>query len=141
MGKTRLTIYVSEELKSVIETEADELNMGQAEYARKRFRAGRLLFNSSGKLNKETLADWIEDDEAAHLDPTRATDADAEGIEDEVLSLLSVDKHRAMAPSEIRKEIFGPVEAQEEQIEKTLEYLDSQDQISYNKNGEVYRDE
>lgn len=125
-----------------IDEEADELNMSRASYIRKHFHAGRRLFQSSGKLDREMLERLVKNDEAAALreEPT----IDAEGIEEEILPVLPIDKQRAITKDELRKEIFGTVDKQRDRINKALTYLEDRDQITFTADGGdpvVYKNE
>lgn len=135
----RLTITIPESDLELVEDEADQLNMGRIEYVRQNFYAGRRLFQSSAKLDRSLLSELIEGDQSAHISSSLSTDA--EGIEDEIRTKLPVDKTRASNAEEIRKDIFGTIDEQKEQIKQALEYLDERDQISVTVDGEFYIDE
>ncbi len=142
MGK-QICFKLPEDVVDEIDIEANNLGMSRAEYVRKHLHAGRRLFQSSGKLDRKILQQLVEDDEAAALRDDLTTDA--EGIEDEILAILPIDKARAATKYDLRTEIFGTVEDQKERLDNALEYLEERKQISYtvNNNGDpvIYRHE
>ena len=122
-----------------IDEEADQLGMSRSEYIRKHLLAGRRLFRSSGKLDRQLLSQLVEGDESAHLSDDLTTDAD--GLADEIRAALPADKERALTTDEVRKAVFGTTDEQRDQVEQALEYLAERDQIDITVNGEFHIDE
>jgi histidyl-tRNA synthetase len=122
-----------------IDEEADQLGMSRAEYIRTHLHAGRRLFRSSGKLDRQLLSQLVEGDESAHLSDDLTTDAD--GLADEIRAALPADKERALTTDEVRKAVFGTTDEQRDQVEQALEYLAERDQIDITVNGEFHIDE
>jgi len=131
---THINFTLPEDVTDEIDNEADNLGMSRSEYIRKHLHAGRRLFQSSGKLDRKTLQQLVEDDEAAALRDDLTTDA--EGIEDEILAILPTDKARAATTDDLRTEIFGTVEDQKERLDNALGYLEEREQISYTVNSD-----
>jgi hypothetical protein len=113
--------------------------MSRSEYIRKHLHAGRRLFQSSGKLDRQLLSQLVEGDESAHLSDDLTTDAD--GLADEIRAALPADKERALTKEEVHKAVFGTVDEQRKQIDKTLEYLKERDQIDMTVDAECYINE
>lgn len=122
-----------------IDEEADQLGMSRSEYIRKHLYAGRRLFRSSGKLDRQLLSQLVEGDESAHLSDDLTTDAD--GLADEIRAALPADEERALTNEEVRKAVFGTTDEQREQVQQALEYLAERDQIDITVNGEFHIDE
>lgn len=139
MGEERkpVAIQMAESTVDIIDDEADRLNMSRSEYIRQHLHAGRRLFQSSGKLDTQMLADLVEDDEAAHLSDDLTTDAD--GLADDIKAALPTDKDRALTKEQVRKAVFGTDEQQTEKVQETLGYLYERDQIELDPtNGKYY---
>ncbi len=142
MGKM-ISFKMDEKIVDEIDNEANNLGLSRAKYIRNHLHAGRRLFQSSGKLDRQMLQQLVEDDEAAALRDDLTTDA--EGIEDEILAIVPIEKTRAATTDEIRIEIFGTIEDQKNRLNEALDYLEEREQITYtvNNNGNpvIYRNE
>jgi len=142
MGKM-ISFKMDEKIVDEIDNEANNLGLSRAKYIRNHLHAGRRLFQSSGKLDRQMLQQLVEDDEAAALRDDLTTDA--EGIEDEILAIVPIEKTRAATTDEIRIEIFGTIEDQKSRLNEALDYLEEREQITYtvNNNGNpvIYRNE
>jgi Arc/MetJ-type ribon-helix-helix transcriptional regulator len=142
MGKN-VSLHFPEDVVDEIDNEADNLGMSRSEYIRKHLYTGRRLFQSSGKLDRKMLQQFVENDEAAALRDDLTTDA--EGIEDEILAILPTDKTRAATKDELRTEIFGTIEEQGNRLSEALDYLEERDQITYTVDNDeepvIYKDD
>jgi|APHM01.1.fsa_nt_gi hypothetical protein len=108
-------------------SEAEELGISRAKYARHCIEVGRLVFQSSGEMNIERLRDLSEDTGTASIDSSLNT---VEGdIQESILSNLPTDEHRALTKEEIRRAVFGTKEEQAEQIMKALKQLSNKKAI------------
>lgn len=138
-----ISFKMDEKIVDEIDNEANNLGLSRAKYIRNHLHAGRRLFQSSGKLDRQMLQQLVEDDEAAALRDDLTTDA--EGIEDEILAIVPIEKTRAATTDEIRIEIFGTIEDQKSRLNEALDYLEEREQITYtvNNNGNpvIYRNE
>ena len=122
-----------------LDEEADQLGMSRSEYIRTHLHAGRRLFRSSGKLDRQLLSQLVEGDESPHLSDDLTTDAD--GLADEIRAALPADEERALTNEEVRKAVFGTIDEQQKQVRKALEYLTERDQIAMDVDGNKYIDE
>lgn len=139
MSRKRIGFEIDVANSKRIDEEADQLGMSRAEYIRKHLNAGRRLFQSSGKLDRQLLSQLVEGDESAHLSDDLTTDAD--GLADEIRAALPADRERALTTDEVRKAVFGTTDEQRDQVEQALEYLAERDQIDITVNGEFHIDE
>lgn len=109
-----------------VDEEAEELGLSRNKYVRQRLNAGRLLFQA-GKLDVELLEELMETDGAERQDTDIETlDGD---ISQRVLSLLSTDEDRAATVEELRRDIFGTKQEQEELLTDVLKQLNDQGKI------------
>ena len=139
MEEKQIGIRMEATTVETIDDEADQLGMSRADYIRSHLHAGRRLFQSSGKLDRQLLSQLVEGDESAHLSDDLTTDAD--GLADEIRAALPADKERALTTDEVRKAVFGTTDEQRDQVEQALEYLAERDQIDITVNGEFHIDE
>ncbi|MDL0130156.1 hypothetical protein PNP59_04285 [Halobacterium salinarum] len=107
--------------------EADALGLSRNKYVRQRLEAGRLLFQSSDKLNTETLNGLIDQDSAPTIDNGLET---PEGdIADKLLANLPADESQALEQDELREVVFGTRAEQMEAIETALRELNERGQV------------
>ncbi|MDL0144699.1 hypothetical protein [Halobacterium salinarum] len=139
MGYKSISLRMEDTAVETIDDEADQLGMSRAEYIRSHLHAGRRLFQSNGKLDRQLLSQLVEGDESPHLSDDLTTDAD--GLADEIRAALPADKERALSTDEVRKAVFGTTDRQRDQVEQALESLAERDQIDITVNGEFHIDE
>ena len=139
MGGKRVSIKMEATTVEAIDDEADQLGMSRSKYIRSHLHAGRRLFKSSDKLDRQLLSQLVEGDESPHLSDDLTTDAD--DLADEIRAALPADKERALTTDEVRKAIFGTTDEQLNRVEQALEFLAERDQIDITVNGEFHIDE
>jgi len=139
MGNKTMTFRMEATAAETVGDEADQLGMSRSEYIRSHLHAGRRLFQSSSKLDRQLLSQLVEGDESLHLSDDLTTDAD--GLADEIRAALPADKERALTTDEVRKAVFGTTDEQRDQVKQALEYLAERDQIDITVNGEFHIDE
>lgn len=127
MGKIKFQTDIPENQAEQIEEEIEQLDMTKANYIRQMMLAGRRLFQS-GKLDTELLADLVETNGSERLEQDVETLDD--DLSQQILSLLPSDENRSMTQDEIRLEIFGNQNDQDEKINKTLKALDDQGMVT-----------
>ena len=115
-----------DQLIDEIDKEADELGLSRSEYSRQRINAGRLLFNA-GKLDVQLLDQLMETD-GSERPGTDIETLDGD-VSQQILSALPRDESRAATVDELREEVFGTKEEQEELIETVLKQLWDQEKI------------
>lgn len=139
MSDGKVSVTMPEATVETIDEEADQLGMSRAEYIRQHLHAGRRLFQSSGKLDRQLLEALVDGDESAHLSDDLTTDAS--GIEDDILTNLPRSEDRALSREELREAVFGTLDEQLEQVNDALKYLRERDRVAVNLDSEVYIDE
>jgi hypothetical protein len=139
MGYKSISFSMEATAAETIDDEADQLGMSRSEYIRAHLNAGRRLFQSSGKLDRQLLSQLVEVDESDHL--SGDLKADADGLVDEIRAALPADKECALTTDEVRKAVFGTTDEQRDQVEQALESLSERDQIAITVNGEFHIDE
>lgn len=113
--------------------EADAIGLSRTKYVRQRLEAGRLLFQSSDKLNTETLNNLIAQDSTPTIDNEIETpEAD---IADKLLANLPTDESQALEQDELREVVFGTRAEQMEAIETALRELNERGQVEPAFNG------
>lgn len=121
-----------------LDKEADQLGLSRSDYVRQRINAGRLLFNA-GKLDVQLLDELMETDGSERPDSDIETlDGD---VSQQVLSTLPRDETRAATTDELRKEIFGTKEDQEELLKNVLRQLNNQGKVRPAFDGGYVKDE
>jgi hypothetical protein len=120
--RTSVRTYVPAYQKEIWQEHADELDMSQSEYVRSMVQAGRSGF--------EPPESDIEagDDGAASAAEDRSSDATpgVEGLEDRVLGVLDDGEHYDW--DALLAELTDDIE---QQLEATLQELQSQDRVRY----------
>lgn len=127
MGK-QVQITLSEEHAAQIEREADDLGISRTKYARQRLEAGRLVFQCSDRLDRDTLDNLIDGNGAASVDSELQTPDD--DITDQILTNLPTDEERALTQEDLRKTVFGSKDEQLEAIETALRRLNDTGEVS-----------
>jgi hypothetical protein len=122
-----------------VAAEADDLGVSRATYVQMMFEAGRRLFQASGKLDTDMLADLV--DEGDHAFQSEKDLAEIENdISDEILIKLPSDPNRAASTEEVREMVFGTREEQMEVTEEALKQLYNQGKIESAFDGGYYSD-
>lgn len=126
MGGSKQLGHAPEEWVDELDTEADQLGLTRIAYVRQRTNAGRLLFNA-GKLDVQLLDTLMETDGSERPD-TNIETLD-EDVSQQVLSTLPRDETRAATIGELREDIFGTKEEQEELLKEVMRELNNQGKI------------
>jgi len=119
--------YASDETVEKYTTEAEELGLSRAKYVRQCTEIGRMIFQSSGKVDVKQLRELTEKDHTSTVQ-TELTTRNGDIIST-ILNNLSTEENRALTKEEIRKTVFGTEDEQIEQITTALKKLHKQKQI------------
>lgn len=126
MGKQVRVTFSEEDLERINE-EAEELGLPRTKYIRQRFEAGRLVFQTSDRLDADTLSSLIDSNRTTPVDSELQTpDND---ITEQILANLPTDEQRALTQQNLRKTIFGSEDEQLEAIDAALRRLNDDEKV------------
>lgn len=127
MGR-QVPVTLAEKHLSQIEEEAEELGLPRTKYIRQRLEAGRLVFQSSDRLDADTLSNLIDSDGTAPVGSELQTPDD--NIAEQILTNLSTDEERALTQEDLRQTVFGSKDEQLESIDAALRRLNEAGKVS-----------
>jgi len=134
-----LQFHLSEEHLAQIGEEAEELGLSRSKYARQRLEAGRLVFQSSDRLDVDTLSNLIDGNRTAPVDSELQTSDN--DIKEQILTNLPTDEERALTKEDLRKTIFGSEDEQFEAIDAALRQLNDAGKVRPAFDGGYIRNE